>query len=372
MFRRSIARPVSVLTRRFVHYTRDWESLAAQVAKPPTDGFNDFAVTAFKQAQTIQSHHTAANDAEFSADKNQQFCGVLDTMFAAGQLQEPLLRELLLLYPSTPVALHLIRTFYHQNPQGVIPRDTALIALRTALWNGDIKNALTVSDITVGHPSYIAAKNAELKKGFTKLVATSVGITLFSKYGVDMVIDAGLLSDSWRHLSALNSVILTYFLNSSFFITVVKLGRQLVTAGGDYLTWQKGTFYTTWFKHADEMMFCAKIVDADRDLNQGENNPELMAELCRTNDDIFSHPHTLTPGYARDGSKIRSMAAKDNLGDLMMQAYWMSGGDGFEWVEPDQDPAELMWQRHLASFNKEQIKAGDDVKQLFGEVPEGN
>ena len=60
----------------------------------------------------------------------------------------------------------------------------------------------------------------------------------------------------------------------------------------------------------------------------------------------------MTPGITRLGKKVRLMAPKDNLNEIMLQAYWMTGGDGFEWVEPDQDPAEILWRQHLEQFNK--------------------
>ena len=112
------------------------------------------------------------------------------------------------------------------------------------------------------------------------------------------------------------------------------------------------------------MLFSAKIVEADRQLNGGESNPEIINELCRTSDDMFNTQRTLQPGYNREGEKIRLLEAKDNMEDLKMQAYWMSGGDGFEWVEPDQDPADLIWKQHLDSFNKPTLDNNSKAKNL--------
>lgn len=349
------------------NYLTSWTQLQQHVESSTPENFNQFANDAFETAMDIQNQTTAENDAEFVDSKNIQFFQVIDEIFAKGSasFSQSLLNTLLLHYPTTPVALHLIKTYYEKNQPGtVVDKDVALVALRSALWNGDFSNAIKLTDITVGHPLYISKQNQTLKKGFTQLVVSLAAITVMSKYGVDGLIDAGVLSDLWRHLSGLNLMILTYFLNLSFFLTVVKFGRQLALSGGDYLTWQKGTFYTHWFRHADEMLFCSKIVEADRELNRGENTPQLMNELCRTDDDIFSNPHTLKPGYTRDGNKIRLLAAKDNLDDLMMQAYWMLGGDGFEWVEPDQDPALLMWKQHLAKYNKAGVNDGDEYPLL--------
>ncbi|EGV60066.1 hypothetical protein PSN45_002196 [Yamadazyma tenuis] len=259
--------------------------------------------------------------------------------------------------------INIIGVFYERSPTAYIDKAIALVPFRQSLFNGDLQSALKLTDITVGHPNYTAHKHSELKTGVVKLVGSGVGITVFSKYGVQELIDSGILGDAWRYLGSVNTLVVTYLLNSSFLMTIVKFGRQLISSGGDYLTWQKGTFYSHWYKHADEMMFCSKIVEADLRLNGGgvsggEVSSDLATELCRTGDNDTS----LAPGYTRDGHKVRLLDLRDNLEELKLQAYWMSGGDGFEWVEPDQDPAELIWKRHLKKF--EELGAGDEGKAL--------
>lgn len=278
-----------------------------------------------------------------------------------------LLKKLLLLKLPTLTNIKIISVFYDRNPTAFIDKSIALIPFRQSLINGDLKSALTITDMTTGHPNYISVKNKELKNGVMKLAGTAIGLTLFSKIGINELIEFGYVSDGWKHLASINSMILTYIINSSFLVTVVRFGRQLITAGGNYLTWQKGTFYSHWYKHADEMLFCTKIVEADIMLNGGgtsggESSPELIEELCRK--DEFADGHTLQPGFTRDGKKIRLLEPKDNLENLKMQAYWMSGGDGFEWVEPDQDPAELIWKNYLSQFNKPQLDDDKKVKSL--------
>lgn len=276
---------------------------------------------------------------------------------------ETLLREVMLLRLPAAANIAVIRQFYVHNPGAVIDKSVALIPFRNCLFEGDLKDALVVTDLTTGHPNYIKKKGAELRSGILKVASTAIGITVFSKMGVLALIDEGILADSWRHLGAINAMVLTYLLNSSFFVTIVRFGRQVASAGGDYLSWQKGTFYTHWYKHADEMMMCARIVEADIAINGGgpsggEASPELMEELCRKSDD--EDVHVLQPGYTRDGKKIRLLEPRDNLEDLKMQAYWMSGGDGFEWVEPDQDPANIIWKQHLQGGKVE----GDQKQSL--------
>ncbi|EEQ41257.1 hypothetical protein CLUG_05385 [Clavispora lusitaniae ATCC 42720] len=270
-----------------------------------------------------------------------------------------LLKRALLLRFSPSTAVRVLQLYQRRNPKAAVELETALIPFRGALFDADLQNALRITDLTTGHPNYIARKQQTLRRGVYQFAATAIGITLFSKVGVQQVIDMGWLSPVWKHLSAVNAMLLTYLANSSFFVTIVRFGRQLSTAGGDFLTWQKGTFYTHWYRHADEMSMCARIMETDLRLNGGlENSPDLVAELCRKDDNVSAH-HTLRPGLTRDGHKVRLLEPRDNLEQLKMQAYWMSGGDGFEWVEPDQDPAEIVWRNHLASLQKPVLQASD-------------
>lgn len=272
-----------------------------------------------------------------------------------------LLRKIFLLKFPSPTSINIIKKFYERNPKGVIPKNAAMIPLRESLFNGDIDNAVKITDLTTGHDNYIGEKDKIMKKSLFKLATSALGVTIFSKSGVDVLIEWDILSSSWQFLSSVNSMLVTYLLNLSFFIALVKVGRQRAAAGGDYLTWQKGTFYTHWYKHSDEMSMCARIMETDRKMNAGiENSPKLVEELCRPSESMDGQ--SPKAGYTRDGRKIRLMERKDDLDDIKMQAYWMSGGDGFEWVEPDQDPAELVWKQHLHHLHRPGI--GGEAKSL--------
>lgn len=318
--------------------------------------------------ETILEALTACRDLQrkiYQYDKleqdpaNKKIQKQIETVLADEKVKfdETLLKQILLLKFPSPTAIKIIQEYYKRNPSAVIDMNIALIPLRDSLYNADIKSAVKITDLTTGYPNYIKKKNDSLRRGIYQLAGTAIGITFFSKIGVQQVIDMGWLSPAWKHLGSINAMILTYLLNSSFFVTIVKFGRQLSSAGGDYLTWQKGTFYTHWYRHADEMAMCTKIVETDLKLNGGlENTPSLMEELCRKDENVSNH-HTLQPGLTREGKKVRLLEPKDNLDDLRLQAYWMSGGDGFEWVEPDQDPAEILWRQHLAQLQKPGLNA---------------
>lgn len=260
-----------------------------------------------------------------------------------------LLAKILRLKFDTETNLKVISQFYNRQPNGIIDKATSLVPLRQCLFNGDIQNALKVTDMTVGHPNYVELKDKIFKRNIARLIGSSISISIFSRFGIEELIQLGWVSSGWSHMSAISSLIITYLLNSTFLLTIVRLGRTAVASGGDYLTWQKGTFYTHWYKHGDEMMMCSKIVEADIKLNGGgisggEPSEALKDELSRVS------PNTMKPtgGYTKDGEKIRLMRFKDNIDDITLQAYWMSGGEGFEWVEPDQDPADILWRNNLS------------------------
>lgn len=268
-----------------------------------------------------------------------------------------LLKKVFLLNFPSATAVQILGLYYKRNPKTAVEMSTALVPFRRSLFDADLKNALKITDLTTGHPNYIAMKDLEMRRGVFRLIVTAIGITLFSKVGVQQIIESGYLLPEWKHLASLNAMFLTYVFNLSFFVTIVRFGRTLTAAGGDFLTWQKGTFYTHWYKHADEMALCTKIMEADLKLNGGlENSPWLVEELCRRDD--RNEAKTPQPGVTRDGHKVRLLQQKDSIEDLKLQAYWMGGGDGFEWVEPDQDPADIVWREHLQKLHSPALKEG--------------
>ncbi|EGW33489.1 uncharacterized protein SPAPADRAFT_136686 [Spathaspora passalidarum NRRL Y-27907] len=365
LFRCQIVKPVSLLrwnsTASPFAYVQDFNQLSQKVNETITSSStNETIISALKAFKMLQHSYPLQDQLDSKSKLTKDCLQIIDEVFSKDvQFSSELLKEILLLNLPTELNLKLINHYYRLNPDAVIDKETALVALRNALFNGDFFRAIKVSDVTVGHPNYIKKNQDILKKGFFKLVGSAAGITILTKLGINTAIETGMVSPAWQHIVALNSVLLTYLVNSTFLVSIVKFGRQMTSAGGDYLTWQKGTFYTHWFKHADEMLFGAKILEADRDLNGGQNNPEIVEELCRPAP-IGAHgvTHSLSPGYDREGNKIRLLEAKDNLEDLTFQAYWMSGGDGFEWVEPDQDPAEIAWKDHIQQYHKPQLQGG--------------
>lgn len=280
---------------------------------------------------------------------------------------ENLLKSIFLLkFPSATV-IKVVETYYERNPHAHINLLLALIPLRQSLYNAELKDSLRITDITTGHPNYIKHKNTIMRKNMYRLAGTAAGVTLFSKVGTQLAVDAELLLETWRLLWTFNAMILTYLFNSSFFVAAVKFGRQLNAAGGDYLTWQKGTFYTHWYRYCDLMTMFGKIVETDAKLNGGVDNSDwLMDELCRA-DASLGNGYILAPGVNREGEKIRLLEARENLEELKMQAYWMTGGDGFEWVEPDQDPAEIMWRNHLARLHNPALGSQDKMSLKWAE-----
>lgn len=279
------------------------------------------------------------------------------------QFDESLLKSIFLMKFPSKTVISIIHSYYQRNPKATIDLSLALIPLRESLFNAELKEALEITDITTGHANYVEKKNTLMRQGFYRLGATALGVAAFTKFGSQFAVEAGLLLDTWVQLAGLNAVILTYIFNSSFLVALVKLTRQLSTAGGDFLVWQKGTFYTNWYRYSDLMSMCAKIVEADIKLNGGvDSSAWLMEELTRS-EPVMGNGFTLSPGTNKEGKKVRLLEARENLEDLKMQAYWITGGDGFEWVEPDQDPAELIWRNQLQCLHNPAV-ALLDAKSL--------
>lgn len=344
-------------------YIHDYNTLLEKVKSTITSNSSESDILeAMNGIKNLQSNYPIQDQINDTSKLTKQSISIINTIFKNDddrKFSSKLLHDILILNLPSSLNIKVIKHYYKSNPTDVISKEVALIPLRNAIFNAEFMKAIKLTDLTVGHENYINHMNQILKSGVIKLISTAVIVTLFTKLGVSSLIDAGVISQSWQSIGAINSIILTYLINSSFFISIVKLGRTLINSGGDYLTWQKGTFYTHWFKHADEMLFSSKIIEADRELNQGESNPDIIEELCRRPPDDRDSMRGLKPGVDRDGNKIRLLQLKDDLNKVTFQAYWMTGGDGFEWIEPDQDPADIQWRKHLELYNKPALKQGE-------------
>ncbi|KAI5951508.1 hypothetical protein KGF54_004582 [Candida jiufengensis] len=344
-------------------YIKDYPTLYEQIKTNITSNSdNDSILEAVRSIKLLQSKYPIHDQLEANSKLTTNSISIINLIFQnKNSLSPTLLKELFTLNLPTIINLKIINLYYELNPgsKTIIDKEVALIPLRNAIFNADFAKAIKITDTTVGHPNYILAKDKVMKSSILKLISTVVGITLFTKFGVTSLIDSGFLSPAWHHLGAINSILLTYIINTTFFVSIVKFGRTLISSGGDYLTWQHGTFYSHWFKHSDEMLFNSKIIESDRDLNNGESSPYIIEEICREAPETRSNRNILHAGYDRDGNKIRLMQQKDDLEKIKFQAYWMTGGDGFEWVEPDQDPAEIVWRNHLAKYNKPALEKSE-------------
>lgn len=349
------------LNSHSLHYVKDFPTLSNKIddmlqGESSQEHILDSIRACHNLQQTIHNYDKFWEDPT-NIKINDKIVEVL--LMESVNFTDDLLKQIFLLQLPTITTLAVIEAFYKKNPESFIPKETALIPLRFCLYNGDLQNALKLTDLTTGHKNYIEAKSKELRKGTIQLLGSTVGAGLFANLGVKLGLESGYIPSAWANMTSVYAMVAAYIVNSSFFAAVVKFGRVAVAGGGDYLTWQKGTFYTHWWKHSDEMLFCTKIMETDIALNgTGSASEGLIEELCRT-DETLTNGRTLQPGYTRNGKKVRLLATRDNLNELMLQAYWMTGGDGFEWVEPDQDPADIMWKQHLAQFDTPLV--GDDA-----------
>lgn len=349
------------------HYISDFQSLSRKIDSelaPQLHASPQTVVDAITACRNLQSYIHSYD--KFWADPtNVQIRDKIVAILGspAVEFDEPLLRKVLTLQLPAQTTLAIVRAYYERHPGAYISKDVAFIGLRQMLFNADLQSALTLTDLTCGHPNYIRRKNHELRLGAAQLVLSTIGIGALLNMAVSYGLTHLYLPEAWSGMLAVYAMVCAYIVNSAFFAAVVKFGRVAVAGGGDYLTWQKGTFYTHWWRHADEMTMCSKILETDIALNgTGSALPELLEELCRS-DETLTNGRTLQPGYTREGKKVRLLAPKDNLNEVMLQAYWMSGGEGFEWVEPDQDPADIMWRAHLRHFEAAPV-GGASAKPL--------
>ncbi|AOW07073.1 hypothetical protein B0I72DRAFT_141961 [Yarrowia lipolytica] len=220
-----------------------------------------------------------------------------------------------------------MEVWQQKNPDTPIPRTVAMGPLRKALWETDFPAAFKVVDLSAGSPQHIKSIKQKMLKylGVWGLFGLSISGAGQGLMAADLLF--GVAPATFHILWW------AYFANVSIFSVISTAGR--FCGNGEVVKWMQGTFYSHYFTHADEMKMVSRIVEIDRLMpeNQGQVSEEVLDALID-----------------------RKMAPVTTHDEKMMQLYWSESGEGFQWVEPEQDPAEILWRRHLREREIQKLK----------------
>lgn len=210
-----------------------------------------------------------------------------------------------------------------------IPLDVAMIPFRRAVYGGELDKGFEIVDASAASRNYMTSVRSTWKKwiGWWGL---GTGTTLLSVQGL---LSSGLVG-TWDSTGGVLAMVLAYIVNMTLLGGVAFAGR--VSGVGEYVKWVPGTNTTYWYSHAAEMRMVSMIAAIDQALPENQN--ELSFRIKK-----------LLQG--------RNMMAVEATQEEMMKEYWASGGEGFQWVEPEQDPAEILWRHKVEKTKAKRIEA---------------
>ncbi|KAK7203072.1 hypothetical protein BZA70DRAFT_291508 [Myxozyma melibiosi] len=229
-----------------------------------------------------------------------------------------LLRRYFLLRPDTDRAIGAMRAFY-QNPANsktgaVIEKETFMIPFRKTLREEDVDGAFKILDLTAASPQWLS----NVKRQWGRAAAWWAGGFLATIQLSDLFVTSDLIAVGGLEGGFVVKTLVGVYLVNSTLLGLVACASRPGDNGGR-VSWRNGVFQNKWYLHAQESRMLSQIVDMDqlRLENDGEVSARVLYEL-----------------------DARQRRLSDNADDIMLKEYWAKQGQGFEWVEPDIDPAE--------------------------------
>ncbi|KAF5102949.1 hypothetical protein D0Z03_000326 [Geotrichum reessii] len=253
---------------------------------------------------------------------------------------------------STAAATRVIRAYssvYTADGRRFVPLDLGMIPFRKAVYSAHIDDAFAILNLTAGAPGYVQhVKKLWWRYGRAYAVGTTS--TLAS---VHLLLKSGLVGE-WPSTLGVLAMVTAYMANMTVLGGLAFAGR--VSGSGEILKWLPGTPTTHWYSHAQEMKMASRIAAVDRAL------PENQDECSYRVKKILTDSHSMIPIEFEQ--------------ETLMKEYWARGGEGFEWIEPDQDPAEIIWRRKMEASKAGRIAAaakyGDKYKHIDELLPQHN
>lgn len=250
------------------------------------------------------------------------------------EFDELLLKEIFLTQPLFPTLETIIDAYYAKDSKIYISSDLAFIPFRKLVWDGQYQQALDYVNLTNGNERYIAYRKKELvsilKYFGGSIVGLLAGIHGFVSICYPEIIAAGAGGTSFG-IYGIYACIVTYLVNCGFLAGLSFSSKGMENGN---LIFKQSTMPHDWYLKVDQMKMCSKIIEADAEINgmDGFATREVVSRIQKMGFDV-NEPEQ----------------------EVMLRQYWYSSGEGFMWVEPDIDPADVEWWKHLDDIGVKKV-----------------
>lgn len=245
--------------------------------------------------------------------------------------------------PSTSSGIRVLQEFAKKSAKNVVPELIAMIPFRRAIYRADFNGALDVMKLTCGEKSnYRTLINRKLAK-YTGIWGIGMGATLS---GVHYLLTSGLVGTWDPATSAMICVMFGTYLTALSVYGTLTLSNSK-SGLGPVLEWVPGTSPLYRVRHGLQLKMATFATELNRSLpeNLGECSPQLLQDLQKIN---------LKPVETKDESQLKE--------------YWARAGAGFEWAEPDQDPAQLLWMQHMDATRQQRLNSAYSRRDKEGKL----
>ena len=284
------------------------------------------------QREIYDYNQLSPNDNIFIIKSNELLNELLND--SKTNFNDELLRKLFIKQPLFPTLKTIINAYYSKNSSNHIDSNIAMIPFRKLIWDAQFQHALDYVELTNGNERYIEYKKKSLFNVLKYFGGSLVGLIACIHGSISVffpeLIEAGTGGTSFG-IYGIYACIITYFVNCGFLAGLAFSSKGLENGN---LMFKQSTMPHDWYLKVDQLKMCSKIVEADSEINGID-------------------------GFAtRDVVKrVQQMGFEVNEPEqeVMLRQYWYSSGEGFMWVEPDIDPAEIEWWKHLDNIGVKKV-----------------